>query len=716
MLSPEQKRGIAAVVFSALALLLTFAVFNFGGSLTTSMLHYLRLAFGYAAYLLPVICGLLAYMLFRTGTYDVRAHNYVGFTGFIVSLAALFHVGANRALAADTAHAGLGGGYLGYLSSNVLLNILNVAASTVVLLALVLIFMIIATGADFGSLLGWIPRLFQRTPGEDKAKLKAAEAIVEGITVNDNSGATPTLPIRGTIGGDLPRPALVKEAEHEALTAGTDITWKAPELTLLSHATSKADAGDVKANAAIIQQTLESFNISVTMGEVNVGPTVTQYTFAPPAGVKLNKITTLDTNLALSLAAHPIRIEAPIPGKKAVGVEIPNKTIAIVRLRSLLETPECAAETSGLTFVLGRDVSGIPIFADLAMMPHMLIAGATGSGKSAMINTLLTSLLYRNSPNDLRLILVDPKRVELGLYNGIPHLLTPVINEPEKTISALKWAVAEMERRYKLLAEAGNRNIIEYNKAHPEEAMPSIVIVIDEMADLMVMAAADVESLIVRLAQMSRAIGIHLVLATQRPSVDVITGLIKANIPARLAFSVASQVDSRTILDQMGAEKLLGKGDMLFASPEMMKPRRIQGAFLEEKEVKAVTDYLREQRGPVYNDEVLSQKVTLGRGGSAGGNGGSGDIDDELFDDAAEAVIRAGKASTSMLQRRLRVGYARAARLIDLLEEQGIVGPPDGARPRDVLVSSLDQVRGAHAAATADIEAAEMRPAEGFDE
>jgi len=326
--------------------------------------------------------------------------------------------------------------------------------------------------------------------------------------------------------------------------------------------------------------------------------------------------------------------------------------------------------------------------------PTLAVVGATGSGKSAMINSFLTSLLYRNSPNDLKLILVDPKRVELGLYNNIPHLLTPVIVEPEKCISALKWAVAEMERRYKLLAEVGNRNIIEYNKAHPEEAMPYIVIVIDEMADLMVLAAADVESLIVRLAQMARAIGIHLVLATQRPSVDVITGIIKANIPARLAFSVASQVDSRTILDQMGAEKLLGKGDMLFASPDFMKPRRIQGAFLDEKEVKGVTDYLRSQREPSYNDEVLAQKVTLGGGRASGGGGEAGDIDDELFDEAAEAVIRAGKASTSMLQRRLRVGYARAARLIDLLEEQGVVGPADGARPRDVLVSSLDQVRG----------------------
>jgi S-DNA-T family DNA segregation ATPase FtsK/SpoIIIE len=363
--------------------------------------------------------------------------------------------------------------------------------------------------------------------------------------------------------------------------------------------------------------------------------------------------------------------------------------------------------------VLGRDVSGTPMSADLAKMPHMMIAGATGSGKSVMINALLTSLLYRNSPSDLKLILVDPKRVELGLYNDIPHLLTPVIVEPEKCISALKWAVGEMERRYKLLAEVGNRNIVEYNKAHKEDAMPYIVIVIDELADLMVLAAADVESLIVRLAQMARAVGIHLVLATQRPSVDVITGIIKANIPARLAFSVASQVDSRTILDQMGAEKLLGKGDMLFASPEFIKPRRIQGVFLDEKETKAITDYLRQARAPQYNDEVLAQKVTLGKGGGGGGGGDYGEPDDDMFDEAAEAVFRAGKASASMLQRRLRVGYARAARLLDLLEERGIIGPADGARPRDVLISSLDQI---HAGEAAGPEAAGMRPAEPYDE
>jgi S-DNA-T family DNA segregation ATPase FtsK/SpoIIIE len=385
-----------------------------------------------------------------------------------------------------------------------------------------------------------------------------------------------------------------------------------------------------------------------------------------------------------------------------------------VRLRDVLSAPEIKEKKTPLTFVLGRDVSGVPMSADLAAMPHILIAGATGSGKSVMINALLTSLLYRNAPADVKLILVDPKRVELGLYNKIPHLLTPVIVEPEKCISALKWAVAEMERRYKLLEEVGNRNIVEYNKAHKEEAMPYIVIIIDELADLMVLAAADVETLIVRLAQMARAVGIHLVLATQRPSVDVITGIIKANIPARLAFSVASQIDSRTILDQMGAEKLLGKGDMLFSSPDFIKPRRIQGVFVSEEETKAVTDYLRSARQPQYNEEVLAQKVSLGgsRGSGGGGGGEYGEPDDDMFDEAAEAVFRAGKASASMLQRRLRVGYARAARLLDLLEERGIIGPADGARPRDVLISSLDQVQ-KPAVASGD---SEIRQAEPYDE
>jgi len=683
LLTPEASREIAAVVLSAFTVLLTFAVFSFGGSLVTDIFVGLRQVFGYATYLLPLVTGLLAYMLFRVSVYEVRISNYFGFSGVMVALATLCHIAVPAASAQASAQAGQGGGYVGYFVANAMLNVLNVVASSVILAAMLFVFVIMAANTRVGSIFAPIAQLLRgRTEKETDSKEKAKESIAD-LKVRDNTIAS--LPIRGTIGEEPKRPA-----KEEALVLSNDDAWLPPDMNLLAHTSTKADAGDVKKNATIIHDTLDSFGINVAMGEVNIGPTVTQYTFTPPPGVKLNRITGLDTNLALSLAAHPIRIEAPIPGKSAVGVEIPNKTIAIVRLRDVLSSPEIVAEKAPLTFVLGRDVSGTPMAADLAKMPHILIAGATGSGKSVMINALLTSLLYRNSPNDLKMILVDPKRVELGLYNGIPHLLTPVINEPEKCISALKWAVAEMERRYKLLAAVGNRNIIEYNKAHRDEAMPYIVIVIDELADLMVLAAADVENLIVRLAQMSRAIGIHLVLTTQRPSVDVITGLIKANIPARLAFSVASQIDSRTILDQMGAEKLLGKGDMLFSSPDMAKPRRIQGVYLDENEVKSVTDYLRNAQAPQYNEEVVTQKVKLS--GSKGG-GDYGDPDDDMFNDAAEAVLRAGKASASMLQRRLRVGYARAARLLDLLEERGIIGPADGARPRDVLVSSLDEVR-----------------------
>jgi S-DNA-T family DNA segregation ATPase FtsK/SpoIIIE len=709
-LSPEAQREISAFILAALSLLLFLGFFGVGGSLVTGLFHNLRVAVGYGAYLVPIIFGMLAVMLFLPDKYTVKGLNYFGFAGFVASLAALLHIGLSGPSAMAQAQVGNGGGYIGYLISNSMLNVLNPFASGIILIALLAIFLILATNTNLKSLFSVLLAGFTREKAEgQEAEIKPELAQLK---VNDNSGAPAitALPVRGelNLGGSTIKkpPAQGVEAPQEALTANSEEEWTPPSLELLEATSTKADAGDVKHNAHVIQSTLESFGINVTMGEVNVGPTVTQYTFIPPAGVKLNKITTLDTNLALSLAAHPIRIEAPIPGKSAVGVELPNKSIATVRLRDVLSAPEVKEQKAPLTFALGRDVTGLPMTADLAKMPHMLIAGATGSGKSIMINSLLTSLLYRNSPADMKLILVDPKRVELGLYNEIPHLLTPVIVEPEKCISALKWAVAEMERRYKLLAEVGNRNISEYNRAHKEEAMPFIVIVIDELADLMVLAAADVESLIVRLAQMARAVGIHLVLATQRPSVDVITGIIKANITARLAFSVASQIDSRTILDQMGAEKLLGKGDMLFVSPDVIKPRRIQGVFVSENETKAVTDYLRSVRAPQYNDEVLAMKVSIGGKSGGGGGGDYGEPDDAMFDEAAEAVFRAGKASASMLQRRLRVGYARAARLLDLLEERGIIGPADGARPRDVLISSLDQIQ-----ATSG-----MRPAEEYED
>ena len=722
VLSPEQKRQIGGVIFAVLAVLYLIGAFGFGGTLILELISGTKWGIGVATYFLPFTFGTLAWMLFLPEDRTVRFLNYLGHFGIVAALAALFHVGVVHAGGQAIAERGDGGGMTGYAIASWMLTVLNAPASIIILLAVIAISLILATGVNLVTLAQLMQAMFTREKSEKVDDDDKPEDVpgMASLKVNDNSGAAPptTLPMRGelnvgTAGRKLPA-APAPGLPQEALTTNSAEAWTPPALELLTATGSKADAGDVKANAAVIQQTLESFGINVTMAEVNVGPTVTQYTFTPPAGVKLNKITGLDTNLALSLAAHPIRIEAPIPGKSAVGVEIPNKSIAMVRLRGILDSAEWKKEGAPLTFALGRDVSGVPMTADLAKMPHMLIAGATGSGKSGMINSLLTSLLYRSSPNELKLILVDPKRVELGLYNDIPHLLTPVIVEPEKTISALKWAVAEMERRYKLLAEVGNRNIIDYNKAHPDEAMPYIVIIIDEMADLMVLAAADVESLIVRLAQMARAIGVHLVLATQRPSVDVITGIIKANIPARLAFSVASQVDSRTILDQMGAEKLLGKGDMLFMSPEFMKPRRSQGAWVDEKEVKAVTDYLRSTRPPQYNDEVLAQKVSIG--GKSGGGGGGGDFgepDDDMFDEAAEAVFRAGKASASMLQRRLRIGYARAARLLDLLEERGIIGPADGARPRDVLISDLSQIRGAGGSAADELA---MRPAEPYDD
>ncbi len=409
------------------------------------------------------------------------------------------------------------------------------------------------------------------------------------------------------------------------------------------------------------------------MEGANIGPRVTQYTLKPPAGVKLTKITALENNLALDLAAQSIRMEAPIPGKRLVGVEVPNVKSAIVRISSLLQTPEWNGLLNNpLGFVIGKDIAGQPVVGDLANMPHLLIAGQTGSGKSIMINTVLTSLLYHNSPSDLKLILVDPKQVELTPYNDIPHLLTPVIHEPEKCISALKWAVAEMDRRLKTMAEVGRRNIAEYNNLKKDARMPYIVIVIDELADLMMMAARDVEALIVRLAQKARASGIHLVLATQRPSVDVITGLIKANVPARIAFTTASQIDSRTIIDQMGAEKLLGKGDMLLLTSDMPKPKRVQGAFISDEENLKVNDFLRMQRPPQYNDDVVSMPVQLnGKGGIVAD---MGDVDDDMWRDAVRVVIEGRKASTSLLQRRLRIGYGRAARLIETWKSRVLLG------------------------------------------
>lgn len=460
-----------------------------------------------------------------------------------------------------------------------------------------------------------------------------------------------------------------------------------PPLSLLSSVADKPTIGDLRANANIIKRTLESFGIMVEMGEINIGPTVTRYTLKPAEGIKISKITVLNQDLAMALASHPIRIEAPIPGKSLVGIEVPNKSAALVRLGTLINYPEFQ-KSGPLTFILGRNVSGEPVPADIDKMPHVLVAGSTGSGKSILIHSLIISLLYKNSPETLKLILIDPKRVELSVYNELPHLIAPVVTENKKAIGALQWLINEMDKRYQMLLEKGARDIKSYNqKVLPR--LPYILVVIDELADLMSSHSREVEGAIIRLAQMSRATGIHLAVSTQRPSVEVITGLIKANITTRIALQVASQIDSRTILDTAGAEKLLGRGDLLFISSEFSKPKRIQGAYVTEEEVKKVAEFIVKNNQPTTESEDdFEEKDSLENGQLANifeeaiKENGDGD---ELFEEAVRVVKEAKKASASFLQRRLKIGYARAARLLDIMEERGIVGPGEGAKPREII-------------------------------
>lgn len=476
--------------------------------------------------------------------------------------------------------------------------------------------------------------------------------------------------------------------------------YELPPLSLLSKSVGKPSTGDVRARGNIIKQTLANFGITVDMDEVSVGPTVTRYAMKPAQGIKLTKIVGLKQDLSLALAAHPIRIEAPIPGKSLVGIEIPNVSKSSIGLGSLLEDKEYQESPHRLLAALGKGVTGKAYFANVAKMPHLLIAGTTGSGKSVTVHNFIISLLYRNTPDELRLIMVDPKRVELTLYDGIPHLLSPVIKDPKKAVLALKWAAKEMDRRYDILEKYKCRDIKSYHDnvmlpAHAEsdgtdteslpEKMPYIVCIIDELADIMQAYPRELESAIVRLAQMSRATGIHLILSTQRPSVNVITGLIKANVPSRLALQVASQIDSRTILDTPGAESLLGAGDMLYQGGDMSKPERMQAAWIPEEEIKRVVNFIK-KKNPSLPDHIIMSETLDDEKTIVGVNfDDDSESDDPLYEDAKRAVMEAGKASTSYLQRKLKVGYSRAARLIDILEENGVVGPADGSKPREVL-------------------------------
>jgi S-DNA-T family DNA segregation ATPase FtsK/SpoIIIE len=474
------------------------------------------------------------------------------------------------------------------------------------------------------------------------------------------------------------------------LTSSGNQAWVYPSMSLFDDTPgAKADRGDVRKNAQIIEQTLDSFGITARVAEVNNSPSVTQYALEVALGTKLAKILSLSNDLAMALAAPggQIRVEAPIPGRSLVGIEMPNRSLEVVPIRAILESDVMKNAKSKITIPLGLDVAGLPKIADISKMPHVLIAGQTGSGKSICINSWISTLLFRASPDEVRLIMVDPKRVELSQYNGIPHLLTPVIVEPEKVVSALKWAVNEMERRYRLFTEVGAKNIEGYNDLSGFQSIPYILIVIDELAEIMLFSPAEVEDNICRIAQMARATGIHLVLATQRPSVNIITGLIKANIPTRIAFAVASMTDSRVVLDTPGAEKLLGRGDMLYIPPDLAKPVRIQGCFISDKEVNRLIDFLKTQRSGEYNDEITKQPVNSPNSSSKNIMVSDGEERDAMFEDAVKLIQETGKASASLMQRKLKLGYARAARVLDELEKAGIVGPVNGAKPREILIA-----------------------------
>ncbi len=695
---------VGAIFLILIAIILGVGLAGIGGSVPVGLADSVRWLLGWTAFIIPVIFIWQAIQIFR------REDNHLpGIIWFATILFLWFMSGIFQLFLADPraqaeAFAGNGGGIFGWiLADGIMLNFFNVAMSAAILVVLNFILIFFVLKINPIQIIKAIIEFFRREDEADEdnvkvakkaAKAEKADAKVQPGELHLNKGV-PTV--------DHQENATSKNSKHDssekadtdkpALTYTADPDWEFPSIDLLEKKQRPADAGDVQHNADVIRETLDEFNIHVQMEGANIGPKVTQYTLRPPSGVKLARITALENNLALNLGANSLRMEAPIPGQKAVGIEVPNVRAADVRLHGILESREWNHVREPLSFAIGRDISGTAVIGELNKMPHVLIAGQTGSGKSVMINSLLTSLLYKNSPSDLKLILVDPKQVEMAPYNDIPHLLTPVINEPEKCISALKWAVNEMERRYALLAEEKLRDIKGYNaKMHGkgEATMPYVVVVIDELADLMMMAARDVEALIVRLAQKARAVGVHLVLATQRPSVDVITGLIKANIPARIAFTVTSQVDSRTILDQVGAEKLLGAGDMLLSTPSMSKPKRVQGSFVSDDEVVKITDHLRLQRPPEYDPEIISQSVQInGKGGVVMDMAGGGD---DEYRDAVRVVIEAGKASTSLLQRRLRIGYSKAARIMEEMEDNGIIGAADGSRPRDVLVSSMDDL------------------------
>jgi len=685
-LPAETKHGLQVLFLFVVALIFVLSVLNLAGAIGQGVSYALFFMFGRLAWSIPVLLLLVSYYLL---TSDKIWHFWksFGLVLMVFSLGSLGHatlpINEWRQAAGDLR----GGGYIGYGILWLMFKVLGFWGSVVLL---------------FGFLISGALIFFQTSPTQIIARLRSYYGAIKArfaahakTVINQPGSFKPasrivemTLPSLNSLfkSRNVTPDNLVDKAAKTTTVTEPKLPLPARRIdlseNLLDDRIGNPTAGNIKANQEKIYKTLANFGIEVEMGPVNVGPTVTQYTLAPAQGIKLSHITALANDLALALAAHPIRIEAPIPGQSLVGIEVPNQSVAVVGLKEIITSKEFKNRPSQLTVALGKDVAGQPWVIDIERMPHLLIAGATGSGKSVCINDILLSLLFTNSPDELKLIIIDPKRVELSSYNDIPHLWTPVITDIDKTINALKWVVGEMDRRYQVLSQVGKRNIASYNQTAVAK-LPYIIVVIDELADLMAVAAQEVEAAIIRLAQMARAVGIHLIVATQRPSVDVITGLIKANITSRIAFAVASGIDSRTILDTSGAEKLLGRGDCLYISAELSKPKRLQAAFVSDEEIERVTNFVKDQSSCDYNMDIAVKP----RGG-INSLGEPMDGSDDLLAAAQSLVTSTGKASATYLQRRLRVGYARAARLLDLLEQRGVVGPGQGSKPREVLVKN----------------------------
>lgn len=673
-LHPETKKSIWAVILFGVAAILFLASFQSAGPAGNFLYGVFQSMFGWGYYLLPLILMVVGGVFLMSERRKIYGVTFFGAGLFVLSGLGLI----------DVISPG-NGGFVGKLVGSLEL-LFGYSASILIIIILLIISFLVTLNLPIRikrKEKGWVVE-DEEEDGEEAIDIPTEE---EPEIPEESEAKDEEVSVEPTIREKIASAMASKPKKGATLNVQNDKDYIFPPLDLLRSSVEKPTSGDLRANANIIKRTLESFGIMVEMGEINVGPKVTRFTLKPAEGVKLSRITALNQDLALALAAHPIRIEAPIPGKSLVGIEVPNKAAAVVRLGSLINYPEFA-ESGPLSFAVGRDVTGEPMFANIAKMPHLLVAGSTGSGKSVTIHSIILSLLYKNSPKTLKLIMIDPKRVELSVYSGIPHLIAPVVTQSKKSMGVFRWALNEMDRRYEMFERAGSRDLGSYNKKNPDSTLPYVVIVVDELADLMSTYGKEVEGSIVRLAQMARATGIHLILSTQRPSVEVVTGLIKANIPARIALQVASQIDSRTILDMSGAEKLLGGGDMLVAAGD--KPRRIQGAFVSEEEIQKVAGFIREQNKDIIGEEVSFDAKPAAEDGQEGGGlfdsfSGSDD-EDELLEQAIEVVVQAEKASASLLQRRLKVGYARAARLLDIMEEKGIIGPSKGANPREVFL------------------------------